>query len=273
MTGVQQRALTLFAALVLAVGCAIAIAMPQQAYAADTKLAAGSTFEKATVLSLTNDALKSSNRAEFNSKNDNNFYKFTTSSRDSRYRLRLRSYDGLRIYVTLYDSTRHRIAYMSTKKTKGQSWTFKNLSRSSTYYVELWRFVTDGTDYIDSGSVLDKGYAEAAYPKYRITVRELVEKPTITDFVATSPSKGKLQVKYKSSYNTDKVQVQFWWSWQSKRTASNTFDKYTTAQKYKFSVKYPGKKYEVRVRPYCYVNGKRLNGSWSSWQKVKIKNS
>lgn len=273
MTGVQRKAVGLIAAFVLVVGCAIAIAMPQHAYAADTKLVAGTTFEKATTLSLADKALKSSNRSEFNSKNDSNFYKFTTSGRDSRYRLKLRSYDGLRIYVTVYDATRHRIAYMSTKKVNGQSWTFKNLARKSTYYVELWRFVTDGTDYIDSGSVLDKGYAEAAYPKYRITVSELVTKPTLTNFKATSPSKGKIRVKYKYSYNTDKVQVQFWWAWQSKRTASNTFNKYTTAENYKFDVKYPGKKYEVRVRPYCFVNGKRLNGKWSSWEKVKVKKS
>ena len=274
MTRVQQKAVTLLAAFVLAVGCAIVLAMPQQAYAADTKLVAGTTFEKATALSFANDSLKSSNRSEFNSKNDSNFYKFTTSTRDSRYRLRVRSYDCLRIYITVYDASRHRIAYMSTKSKKSQSWTFKNLARNSTYYVELWRFVTDGTEYADSGSFLDKGYAEAAYPKYRITVRELVTKPELTDFKASTPSKGKIKVKYKTSYNTDKVQVQFWWAWMSKKTNSNTFNKYTKEQNtYTFSVKHPGKKYKVRVRPYRFVNKKRVNGAWSSWKTVTVKSS
>jgi len=277
MTRVQQRATMLIAVLALAIGCALAIGMTQQAYAAVPKLAGGSTIEKATVLNYAADKknLSITRRSEFNAAADNNHYKFTTSDRDSRYRLKVASSMGYKIYITIRDASQHRIALMSTSSPTGKTWVFKNLKRNSVYYIELWRFVSSGADYIDSGTVLDTGLAETVYPPYKIILKELITKPTVTGFVASSNSSHMLNLKWNEpSYNTEKIQIQFWWSWQSKRTKNNTFWRTESFYNhYNTKVKYNGstKPYKVRIRPYRIVNNKKYYGKWTAWQTVTIK--
>ena len=276
MTRVQKRATMLIAALVLAIGCALAIGMTQQAHAAVPKLAGGTTIERATVLNYAADKknLSITRRSEFNAAADNNHYKFTTSDRDSRYKLRVASSQGYKIYITIRDASQHRIALMTTSSPTGKTWIFKNLKRNSVYYIELWRFVISGADYIDSGSVLDTGLAETVYPPYKIHLKELITKPTVTCFVATSNSDHMLNLKWNEpSYNTEKIQIQFWWSWQSKRTKNNTFWRTESFYNhYNTSVKYNGssKPYKVRIRPYRTVNNKKYYGKWTAWQTVTI---
>lgn len=277
MTSVQQRTAALLAVLALVFGCACAaLAFQQQAYAADTNLAAGTTFERATNLSIANDSRSSSNKTEFNAKTDNNFYKFTTSKRDSRYKLTVESYKGYDIYITLYDAGRHRIAYMKTDKEKGQSWTFKNLQRNAVYYVELWRFVADASDYLQKGKVLDLGYAETAYPPYKITLAEKVTKPVIekarvwSTFETDAKHKHWLRMKFiGQSYNTEKVQIKIWWF---QNGVQHTFYRYTPKSSYSTWVVHWGSTYPYRVsvRPYMTVNGKRVYGKWA---KAYVKNS
>lgn len=278
MTRVQKRATMLIAAFVLAIGCALALGMTQQAHAAVPKLAGGSTIEKATVLNYGADKknLSITRRSEFNGYADNNHYKFTTSDRDSRYKLRVTSNEGYLIYVTIRDAGQHRIALMSSASKTGKTWVFKNLKRNSVYYIELWRFVSSGADYIDSGSVLDMGLAETVYPPYKIFLKELITKPTVTGFTATSKSDHMLNLKWSEpSYNTEKIQIQFWWSWQSKRTKNNTFSRHESTGKnfYNTKVKYNGtsKPYKVRIRAVRTVNGKKYFGKWTAWQTVIIK--
>ena len=277
MTRVQLRVTALVAAFALLIGCAFAVASPQrQAYAADTNLTAGATFNAATNLALNNKKFSSSNKTEFNAKADNNFYKFTTSKRESRYKLTLRSYEGYNIYCTVYDSGHHRIAYFRTKSTAGESWTFKNLKRSSVYYIEVWRFMADGSNYVASGSVLDKGFSESAYPPYKITLKEVVTKPTLSGVSVASNKDHYINVKWTdSSYNAENVQIQLWWSWQDNRSKNNTFNYVAKASalKYDKKVKYFGTKrpYQVRVRPYLTANGKRVFGKWTGWKTVKVK--
>lgn len=278
MTRVQQRVTMLIAAVVLAIGCALAIGMTQQAYAAVPKLAGGSTIEKATVLNYAADKVNLSitRRSEFNGSTDNNHYKFTTSDRDSRYKLKVTSNMGYNIYVTIRDAGQHRIALMSTKSKKGKTWVFKNLKRNAVYYVELWRFVVNGADYLDSGTVLDMGYSETAYPPYKIFLKELITKPTVDGFQATSNSSHMLNLKWNEpSYNTDRIQIQFWWSWQGKKTKNNTFTRYESNGRtfYNTKVKYNGtaKPYKVRIRALRTVNGKIYYGKWTGWETVTIK--
>ena len=266
MTNVQQKTIALWAALALVVGFGLAVLAPQQAQAeVATKLVAGSQFGTATSLVLTSTDLTASNKTEFNSNADNNFYKFKTSSRDSRYKIRLRSYKGYKIYCTLYDESHHRIAYVSTESKKGQTWIFKNLKRNSTYYIELWRFAVDGQGYLASGTVLDMGVAESAYPPYKITLSEIVTKPYIHHFIAYSNTKHHMKLAWtEPSYNTEQVQIEFWWSWQSKKTSKNTFYRYTTKSRYDTYVTYSGPvhPYKVRMRPMMKVNGKNVYGKW-----------
>ena len=277
MTRVQKRATLLIAAFVLAIGCALAIGMTQQAHAAVPKLAGGSTIEKATVLNYAADKknLDITRRSEFNGNADNCHYKFTTSDRDSRYKLKVASSQGYLIYITIRDAGQHRIALMSTASKTGKTWVFKNLKRNAVYYIELWRFVSSGADYIDSGTVLDTGLAETVYPPYKIYLKELITKPTVTGFVATSKSDHMLNLKWKEpSYNTETIQIQFWWSWQSKRTKNNTFWRTESFYNhYNTKVKYNGtsKPYKVRIRPYRTVNNKKYYGKWTGWKTVIIK--
>ena len=111
MTRVLQKPVALLAVCLLAIGCAIAATMPQQADAKDLKITAGTVFNTATDLPLTDSTLASTNKTAFNEACDNSFYKFKTSARrDSRYKLTIKSYAGQLIYATIYNNSHHRIA-------------------------------------------------------------------------------------------------------------------------------------------------------------------
>lgn len=254
MTLAKQRTIALIVAFILAIGCALAISMPQQAYATkSTKLAAGSSFTTSNNLALTDRDLAATNSTKFNATNDNNFYKFTTSDRNSRYRLTLRSFDGWRLYATIYDASHHRIAHMATSSTTGQNWVFRNLKRNAVYYIEVWRFVINVSDYIDSGTVLGEGYAESTYVPYRITVKELVTPPKkVTGLKFRSTAKGTLRVTYRESNTAEGYRIEIKrgsGSWQFKgftQKTSITLKNLKTTGKYK-----------VRVRAARWVNGKK----------------
>ena len=272
MTGVKQRAFILVAAFVLAIGCAFALAMPQQdAYAATTKLKAGSTQGTATNLELKGTELTAANKTQFYT--NNNWYKFNTSDRDSQYKITIRSYEGYRIYCMLEDAAGNVFCEWNTTNTKGQSWVLKNLTRNTTYYIHAFRMVTDPAAIIASGNVIDAGISPSTYPQYKITVKEQLNKPTVTGFWATSLKKKTLNVFWdEPSFNTDKIQIQFYWGWQKKKKA-NTWNRYSSSESYKTKVKYRGAKkpYKVRIRPYMLVNGKKVYGAWTPWQEVIVK--
>ena len=276
MTLVKQRALALVVTLVLVAGCAFAFAASQgQAFAEEMNLTAGTTEATATQLPINNKTFSSSNKTAFNTRADNNYYKFITSNRDSRYKITLLSYDGstasgdrYTIYGTLYDSGKHRVANFSTKKTRGQSWIFKNLQRNALYYIEVWRYTTDpsGDGYLASGNA-QVGQLENVYPPYKITLKEQIVKPTLLSYNAASKKEHELNLTWgEPSYNADKVQIEFWWSWEDNKTINNTF--YRTAKAsskgYSTEVKQFGSahRYKVRIRPYLVANGERVYGKW-----------
>ena len=254
MTHAKQRATALIVAFVLAIGCALAISMPQQAYATkSTKLAAGTSFTTSTNLDLTDKNLMATNATKFNATNDNNFYKFTTSDRNSRYKLTLRSYDGWRLYATVYDSSHHRIAHMVTSSTTGQNWVFRNLKRNAVYYVEVWRFVINVSDYIDSGSVLGEGYAESTYVPYRITMKEMVTPPKpVTGLKFKSLAKGTLRVTYRESNTADGYRIEV-----KKDSGAWKQVAYTTNTTRVIKGLSSSSKYRVRVRAARWEKGRK----------------
>ena len=285
MSTVQHRAFAMIAALALVVGCAMAaVCTHQQAYAANTTLTAGTAFNTATNLAIANSSLSASNKTEFNSAIDNNFYKFTTSARaESTYKLTVRSYNGEVIYLTVYDATHHRIANMKTKAgaTGNRNWIFRNLKPKAVYYIEAWRFITDVDDYVLSGVINgngdEEGKSEFIHVPYKITLKERLTKPSITSFKAWSIYDDsqkhnhwlKLNWSGKSSYNTEKVQIKFWWYDSSGN--KQTFYRYTSDDSYSTWTVHWGKSYpyRIQIRPYMTVNGKRIYGKWA---KAYIKN-
>ena len=268
MTKLQQKASALIAALVLAFGCLFVASAPQQAYATtSTNLTAGSTFGAATTLSLKDKSLAATNSTKFNNTNDNNFYKFTTSDRNSRYKLTLRSFDGWRLYATVYDSNHHRIAHMTTASTTGQRWIFRNLKRNAVYYVEVWRFVINVTDYIDSGAVLGEGYAESSYVPYRITMKEVVTPPSpVTGLKARSTTSKRISVAWRESSTADGYRIELKkgsGSWKQVGFVSGGNNTSFTAKNL-----IPTSKYKVRVRAARWVNGKKYYSKFVAVSKA-----
>ena len=279
MTRVQQRLVAVVAAFVLAIGCALAIGTPQHAYASkyDHNLTAGSTFGSATNLNYGANKvnLTTSNKTQFKTDTYKNFYKFTTSGRDSRYRIWLTSYEGYWIYATLYDSRGSRIAALRTNSKLGTSWAFKNLKRNSVYYVEVWRFVQDDT-YVDFtySTPAAFGNAQIIYPTYKIRVAELITKPVVTGLSVKSNSAYSMRLTWNEpSYSTAGIQIEFYWGWQTK-SKKNTFYRTATGRsKVITKLKYHGTShpYKVRIRAYRIVNNKKYYGAWTAYKTVYIK--
>lgn len=245
MAGTKKTFVGLFMAVVLAAGLFPIAATPEQAYAASTKVTAGNAFDRATNLALTGKSLASANQTEFNDDNDNNFYSFVTSDRDSSYKLSLKVYNNLRVYATVYDSGHHRIDHFSTNKSISR--VFTNLKRNRRYYVELWR-------YADT----------ASHAAYRIKMKEVVTRPSkVSKLKVVSPAKKQLKVSYASSYNASGYKIGYKkgngkWSYVKTKKTSYVI----TGLKSK-------KKYTVKVVAYRTVNKKNYKGSWTVSDAVK----
>lgn len=284
MTQARSRIAVLFAALALVIGCALVVTTPQTAQADDLKLGrtVGGTTAAATNMPLVGKSLSTTAFAEFNDNNDNHFYKFTTSDRNSTYRLNLRadSNDGA-IYFTIYDSSMHRFYTSATNGSfrANRTITLQKLRHNSVYYVEVWRLAVNTPWYVinnDDDQMSSNVYVPNA--AYRLTITERITRPAaVTNLRATSPSKKKLKVKWDASHYADAYQLLIRNS--VDKNSKNYYFK-TSRTTYTLKTKYSGK-YRVWVRPYRKVNGKTYYGAWSpstntAWKyglKVTVKAS
>ena len=160
MTNVRQKLVAALAAAVLALGCAGLLAMPQAAYA--DPLIAGTTQSAAVALPLTGKNLKASADTSFSSTTAKHWYKFTTSSRNSTYKVTVESKSGYNIDVNLYAPSGSVISdyFFSTVTKKSKK--YYDLDRSSTYYIEL------------------KHYTNTSFrADYKITLQEVIKKPDV----------------------------------------------------------------------------------------------
>lgn len=273
MEKVQQRFTAVIAALALVIGCALVFAMPQQAEAKTVQLKAGSVGS--TSATATNIILKATKNNKnpsmkimttFNTTNDNNWYKFTTSDRDSTYNLKLKSYKDVNgnyssVHVVVYDSTMHRFWTHAVSATATSvSIPMNILKRNQVYYIEVWRYATDSPEYQTSND---------RYADYALTLTEEIRKPgAIKNLKVKSTKSYRFTATYSKKFNADGYQIQFKRAWSPKNPV--TQNRYTDKTKRTYKTAYAGSayKYKVRVRPYRLVDGKKFYGPWN-----KVKNS
>lgn len=276
MEKVQQRFTAVIAALALVLGCALVFAMPQQAEAKTVQLKAGSVGS--TSATATNIILKATKNNKnpsmkimttFNTTNDNNWYKFTTSDRDSTYKLKLKSRKDIngnykRVHVVVYDSSMHRFWSYAVNDTANPTDSviipMNILKRNQVYYIEVWRYATDSTAYQTSND---------RYADYELTLTEEIRKPaSIKNLKVVSKSSYRFTATYSKKFNADGYQIQFKRAWSPKNPV--TQNRYTDKTKRTYKTAYAGSayKYKVRVRPYRLVDGKKFYGPWN-----KVKNS
>ena len=268
MTRAQQRVTAVFMAALLAICCAIMFA-PQKAQAdpqtntntntttttttttTTATTAAGTTSQTAKAMTFTTKRnLLESDPGYFNSKEMSKFYRFTTSDRNSTYRIIMSELDQDDVDVILYDSGYREIDRWSTQDRLRRS--YAALDRSGTYYIELRRFSN-----------------WTARADYKIKFKEVITVPLpVTNLKVSSPSKGKITVKYHASTNATGYKIQ---TRRDFGTNRKPFAKKTSALSYTYKVQYPGNRYQVRVRPYRTVNGKAHYGRYSAWVNVNVK--
>lgn len=242
-----QRWMTVSAAILVALTCALAVTLPGRALAVNTTVTPGATFNKATNLALTGKLLESSNSTEFNDDNDNNFYSFYTSNRDSSYKLSLHVYNGMQVYVTVYDSGRHRVAHFSTNKTT--SYTFSNLKRGAKYYVEVWRYAND-----------------VPHAEYKVAAKEVVASPSVvTGLKVTSSAEKQLKISFAGVYNATGYKIGY-----RKGAKEGWIYFKTTKRNCVIDGLKSGKKYTVRVCAYRTVNGKNYRGEYVHSKYVTV---
>ena len=175
MTRVQIRLTAVIAALALVASCALLYATPRQAYA-DTLVSVGKSavnldYSKKKSLTASEDGY-------FNSSVGSKFYKFTTSARNSSYRLSFSNLDQQDFDVFLYDSRGREIDRWSTEDRMRKLYT--DLDRSGVYYIEMRRDTN-----------------VTARADYTITLKEVITPPApVTKFRVKSTSKGKVTVSY-----------------------------------------------------------------------------
>lgn len=243
MTKVQQSFIALFAAIVVAVGGALMLGTPQQAYA--DVLTAGSTFDAAKAMPLTGKSLASTDDTWFGSNQIRKYYKFTTSGRDSSYKVTVKNNSDDDIDVQLYDSRHADVGrstgYNFTVSSK-KSRVLESLDRNATYYLELSR-PTQGDLRAD----------------YTITIKEIVTPPATPGKVrALSKAKNSIRIKYSSVRIADGYQVAV-----RKGTSGKWTTKTTKKTQYVFWKLKKAKNYQVRVRAYRTINKKNYYGEWS----------
>lgn len=268
MTQVRSRFAAVIAALALAVGCALVATAPQSAYADDLRLgsAVGGNQAAATNMPMVGKSLYTTAFAEFNDYNDNHFYRFTTSNRNSTYRIKLQadSADGM-IFFTIYDSSMHRFYTTAINGTFQNGNTtrtirLRKLKHNTNYYVEVWRLAVDAPWYVinDNGSAIQQSYERNA--AYRLTIRELITAPDrVRNFHGISQSNLHLRVRWRASHYADGYQLLL-----RNNVERMTKNYYFNTKNTVFSLKtkYNGV-YRVWVRPYRLVNGKKYYGAWS----------
>ena len=240
MTNVRQKLVAALAAAVLALGCAGLLATTQVAHA--VPLTAGTTQSAAVALPLTGKNLKVSADTSFSSTTAKHWYKFTTSSRNSTYKVTVQSKSGYNIDVNLYAPSGSVISdyFFSTMSKKSKK--YYDLDRSSTYYIEL------------------KHYTNTSFrADYKITLQELVKKPDRpSKYYAVSKAKKKISLKYRASDDATGYQIAY------KKGASGKWVKKKTS-KLSYTIKNlkKSKKYYVKVRGYRVVNKKTYYGKWT----------
>lgn len=246
MTNVRQKLVAALAAAVLALGCAGLLAMPQTAHA--VPLTAGTTQSAAVALPLTGKNLKASADTSFSSTTAKHWYKFTTSSRNSTYKVTVKSKSGYNIDVNLYAPSGSVISdyFFSTISKKSKK--YYDLDRNSTYYIEL------------------KHYTNTSFrADYKITLQEVIKKPEVPGkFYAVSKAKKKLRVKYQASDDATGYQIAY-----KKGASGKWVKKKTTKLGYTIKNLKKNKKYSVKVRAYRTVNKKNYYGKWSGIAVLK----
>ena len=270
MTQVRSKFVAIIAAMALAIGCALVATTPQKALAEELTLGTtvGTTTAAATNMPLVGKSLQTTAYATFNRTNDNHWYKFTTSDRNSNYRIRLEadSPDGT-IFFTVYDSGMHRFFTSQLATTGRRTINLTKLTRNQVYYVEIWRFAVDSPQYKGT-----QGQSDVQYADYRLLIKELVQAPDpVQNLRVSSPSTKKLKVKYRKARYASAYQILVKNSVDNKKYYFRT--KKTT---WTLKTKYTGR-YRVWVRPYRVVNNKTYYGQWNPYEtnangKVRFRN-
>ena len=288
MSTTQRKFIALFAAVAFALGLGLMMAAPQTAHAEETKLTAGTTFGGARTLSLSSGGsvakkadgvaskgdfiITARNLATFDTENDNQYYKFTTSNRNSTYRITVRKEDndGRDLRVEIRDSKLRRFSYATnsaTNLTYTASFSAANgqINRGETYYIELSRYIPE--------SIIDDATIDRSpYVDYRISVEEIVPKPKAigkNDFTFKVYTKSKKMVYTitRRSFYADGYQVQQYvprfnrWIEFSFTGVKKTLSGDSVAQGINMGSAYWG--YLGKIRPYRVVNGTKFYGNWT----------
>ena len=288
MTRIKSSTTALLAALVLAFGCALAAVSissavaPQKAFANETHLTAGATYlnalditPKGTAKTVKADGVyigksfTTRNLATFNSWNDNHWYKFVTSDRNSSYTItvKVERGDDRPVYIEIYDQDmRNFVSLVDVTSTANNRFTVTfdtamgDIYRNQTYYVRVFRYAPDsqlswGTPYVD----------------YRASVTELVPKPESiapADFTATLYKKSKKIVfnVNNQSFHADGYQFKIWvprlGEWVSKKFKGTKYSWKDSGIAKSIAAGGSNLKYRVKMRPYRKANGKTIYGSW-----------
>ena len=281
---VRFGALLLVAMIVAAFG--VLALSPSVSYAEETKLTAGATFAGArdltptkggSVASKTKGAVKKGdlvvskrNLATFDTENDNEYYKFKTSNRNSLYRITVKKEvdDGRSMEVDIRD---HALRKFNTGASGVADRTYQvsfdsnngQIARNETYYIELSRFVPEST----TGSINRTPYVD-----YRITVEEIVPRPAAISANAYTVKLDKsakaltFNVSNRSFY-ADGYTYQLYvprlkkWITGKFSGVTGTLSNEGVRTTVSMGSAYWG--YICKIRPYRSVNGKLFYGKWA----------
>ena len=297
MTRVQQKYAVLFAAIVLALGCIAVVAVaPQTAHATETKLTAGTTFTAARDISAKGggsiakkamtmkvDGVRTTwakkgemiittrNLATFNSDNDNHYYRFTTSNRNSLYRITVEKEvnDGRQMTVEIRDAKLRKFSdglVKESEKTYSVLFNAANgeIMRNETYFIELSRFIPRSTT---------EGSSERSpYVDYRISVQEIVPKPKAIkadDFSYRLYTKSK-KLEYvinRRSFDADGYEVQQYTprlrKWISYKFSGTTYTARSAQVTQAIDAGY--RNYYTKIRPYRKIGSSFVYGNWTNY--------
>lgn len=254
MTRVQTRNTIVVAALALIIGCALAFAAPLRAQAVPV-VVAGDTPATAKLMDFTKkrNLTAEDPSCSFASKEMSKFYKFTTSARNSSYRVSLEDLTQQDFDVRLYDA-QNRLIPVSWNTSETRKMTYDTLDRNATYYIELRRW----SDW-------------EARADYTIVFKEIITPPSpVKKLKAKSYSTSKLTVSYRRAINATGYQVRTKRGWGD--SGKSTYLK-TKKLKVTYKTNYNGKKhpYLISVRPYRVVNGKTYYGAWCNEVTAVVK--
>ncbi|MBO5993920.1 MAG: CotH kinase family protein [Firmicutes bacterium] len=110
--------------------------------------------------------------------------------------------------------------------------------------------------------------AQAAQKKAELALKKAQAKNrTVTGLKLTSKNR-KITVKYKKTSKASGYQIQYRLKGAKKY---KYLKKFTTKLKFTSKKLKKGKTYQVRVRPYTKINGKKYYGKWTAAKKIKVK--